>query len=96
MKFAEFMKRAMGAFIDARERSIKQRVRQQVLAMSDHQLEELGFSRDQISRGNSAWPGGAPVEAYCATKAEASHQPGTGTTSANRFDRTENGDKLAA
>ena len=95
MKFAEFMKRATGAFIDARERSIKQRVREQVLAMSDRQLEGFGLSRDQVDRG-STWPWGAPVEAYCAAKAGASQQAGTGTTVANPFDHAETDDKLAA
>ena len=96
MKFAEFMKRAMDVFIDARERSIKRRVREQLLAMSDRQLKDMGFSREQISRGISAWPWRAPVEAYCAAKAGASQQAGTGTTAANPFDHAETDDKLAA
>ncbi len=44
------------AFVSAAMYNSKSRLRQQLLGMSDRQLEDFGFSRDLIIEGVSAWP----------------------------------------
>ena len=44
------------AFVSAAMYNSKSRLRQQLLGMSDRQLEDFGFSRELIIEGVSAWP----------------------------------------
>ena len=42
--------------INALEIAGRKRVRHELMAMSDHQLNDMGFSRKKLQQGVKAWP----------------------------------------
>ena len=94
-KLINFMTRGMSLFLEARERAVKARVRQHLLGFSDRQLEDMGFSRDQLAQGLKSWPWRATVETY-GTTASLPRTPSAATAQTNQYEHPESDDKLAA
>lgn len=51
-----FFKKVGNLFIEAQMRNAKVRVHQQLMRMSDRQLEDSGFSKALVADGVEAWP----------------------------------------
>ena len=94
-KLMDYVTRGMSLFLEARERAVKTRVRQRLLGFSDRQLEDMGFSRDQLAQGLKSWPWRATVETY-GTTASQPRTPSTTAAQTNQYEHPESSDKLAA
>jgi uncharacterized protein YjiS (DUF1127 family) len=94
-KLMDYVTSGMSLFLEARERAVKTRVRQHLLGFSDRQLEDMGFSRDQLAQGLKSWPWRATVETY-GTTASLPRTPSTTAAQTNQYEHPESSDKLAA
>jgi len=52
----KFFRSVKEVFVEAAMYSSQSKVRQQLLTMSDRQLEDYGFSKQLLLEGTSAWP----------------------------------------
>jgi len=53
---SKFFSNIKNVFVEAAMYSSQSKVRQQLLTMSDRQLEDYGFSKQLLLEGTSAWP----------------------------------------
>ncbi len=59
-----FFQRIMHFINAGLERSAYQRTRRHLLRLNDRILEDMGFSRELLERGQKAWPWRMPEETY--------------------------------
>jgi uncharacterized protein YjiS (DUF1127 family) len=94
-KLMDYVTRGMSLVLEARERAVKTRVRQHLLGFSDRQLEDMGFSRDQLAQGLKSWPWRATVETY-GTTASLPRTPSATAAQTDQYEHPGSDDKLAA